>query len=184
MDGISEVEIYCIAGTHTIPSITTFLRSTAGHITGDKIAKSRITTLQVIVAVFFGYFSGFQLACTNSLSVFLFLGHPDAAVVAEAFAHQREFALVVAMHGDTGGVDLHIAGVGEGGPFAVAHPCSTAVAVHGIGGEVIEIAVTASGQYHGVGGIAFQVAGDQVAHDDATSATVHHHEVHHLASRV
>ncbi len=35
-----------------------------------------------------------------------------------------------------------------------------------------------------MGGIAFQVAGDEVADDDAAGATVHHHEVHHLAAGV
>ncbi len=92
--------------------------------------------------------------------------------------------MIVTMHGDAGRVDLHIAGVGKGCSLAMAHPCRATVAVHGIGGEVIEVAVSAGGEHHGMGGIAFQVAGDEIADDDAAGAAFHHDQVHHLAARV
>ena len=54
------------------------------------------------------------------------------------------------MHGDAGGVDLHIAGVGKSGTATVAHPGGDAVAVHGIGAEVVGVAIATDGQDYGV----------------------------------
>ena len=184
LDGIGEVEVDGIACAHAITGIAAFLGGTAGHVTRDEVAESGVTAFQIVVAVFLGDVDGSQLTRTDGLGIFLFLRHPDASVVAQALAHQCEFALVVAVNGDAGGVDLHIAGVGEGGAFAVAHPCRAAVAVHGVGGEVIEVAIAAGGEHHGMSSIAFQVAGDEVADDDASGATVNHHQVHHFAALV
>ena len=185
MDGIGEVQENGLAGLIDAEScIAPFLRGTRRDIAGNEVAEGGITTLQVIVAVFFRYLCRFQLPGTNSLGIFLFLGHPDAAIVTEALAHQREFALVVAVDGNASGVDLHIAGVGEGSSLAVAHPCCTAIAVHGVGGEIIEVAVSASCKHHGMGGIALQVAVDEVADNDASGAAFNHNQVHHFAARV
>ncbi len=93
------------------------------------------------------------------------------------------------MDGDAGGVYLHVAGVGEVGAFAVADPGGTAVAVHCVGGEEVDVAVAAGGEDHGVGGVAFQLAADEVADDDAACAfaavlVFHQDEFFHLAAVV
>src|SRR6185436_5329443 len=41
------------------------------------------------------------------------LWNPDAAVVAQRLAHERELRLVVARHRNARGVDLRVAGVGK-----------------------------------------------------------------------
>ena len=184
LDGIGEVEIDGIACAHAIARIAALLGGTAGHVAWHQVAESGITAFQVVVAVFFRYVVGFQFASADGFGIFLSFGHPNATVVAEALAHQRELALVVTVHRDAGRVNLHIARVGEGRALAMAHPRRAAVAVHSIGGKIIEITVTASTQHHRVGGIAFQVAGGEVTDDDASGAAINHDQVHHFAARV
>ena len=88
------------------------------------------------------------------------------------------------MHGNAGRVNLYVAGVGKSGTLTVTHPSGTAVAVHRIGREVIKIAVTTGGQHYGMSCIAFQVASDQVADNDAACPSVLDDQIHHLASFV
>ncbi len=112
----------------------------------------------------------------------LFLGHPDAAVVAERFAHKGELALVFAMHGDAGGVNL---GEGEVGQICAFLECldgGGTVATHSIGAQEECTAIATGGEHHSVGGIAFDFAGDEVAYDDAACASVDDHDVEHLAA--
>ncbi len=184
MDGIGEVEIDGIASAYAIARVAAFLGGTAGHIARHEVTESGITAFKIVITIFFGYVVGLQFTCTDGFGVFLLFWDPDTSVVAQALAHQREFALIVAVDGDAGRVDLHIARIGESGPLAVAHPGCAAVAVHGVGGEVIDVAITTCGNHHGMGGVAFQVASDEVADDDATRPTVDHHEVHHFATGV
>ena len=185
LDGVGEVKIDGQArGTHAVAGVAAFLGGARGHVARHEVAEGGIAPLEVVVAFLLGDVEGTLLAAADGLGVLFFLGHPDAAVVAEALAHEGELALVVAVDGDAGGVDLDVAGVGEGGALAVAYPGGGAVGVHGVGGEVVDVAVAAGGEHHGVGGIALEVAGDEVADDDAAGAAVDHHELHHLAALV
>ena len=104
--GIFEVEIYRISCTYAEAGIAAFFCGTAGYVTGAEVAECGITALQIEVTVFVGDVCGAFLACTDSLGVLFFLGHPDTAVVTERFAHECELRLVFAVNGDTGGVNL------------------------------------------------------------------------------
>ena len=177
------------SGTDTVAGIAALFGGAAGDVAGHEVAEGGIAALEVVVAVFFGYVVGFKSAGAQGFGVLFLLWHPDAAVVAEAFAHEGELGLVVAVDGDAGGVYLHVAGVGEVGAFAVAYPCSAAVAVHCVGGEEVDVAVAAGGEDHGMSGVAFQLAADEVADDDASGAFLavlvfHEHEFFHLAAVV
>ncbi len=86
------------------------------------------------------------------------------------------------MHGYAGGVDLCEGEVGEVGAFAECLDGGRAVAAHGVGGEEECASVAAGGEHHGVGGVALQFAGDEVAHDDAAGASVDYYDVEHLTT--
>ena len=190
LDGVVEVEEDGEASAaDTVAGIAALFGCAAGDVAGHEVAEGGIAALEVVVAVLFGYVVGFELAGAECFGVLFLLGDPDAAVVAEAFAHQGELGLVVAVNGDAGGVYLHVAGVGEVGAFAVADPGGAAVAVHCVGGEEVDVAVAACGEDHGVGGVAFQLAADEVADDDAACAfaavlVFHQDEFFHLAAVV
>ena len=184
-DGIGEVEVDGQArGAYAVAGVAALLGGTAGHVARHQVAEGGISALEVVVALLFGYINGTQLTRTYSLGILLLLGHPDTAVVTQRLAHQREFRLVVAVHGDAGGVYLYITGVGEGGATTVADPRSTSVAIHGVGGKVVDIAVATSGHHHGMGGVAFQLTRDEVADDDTAGTAVDHHQIHHLMTLV
>ena len=57
---------------------------------------------------------------------------------------------------------------------------AVAVGALGVGGEIVDVAVAAGGQDHGVGHVRFDLAGDQVARDDAARVAVDHDQVEHL----
>ena len=88
------------------------------------------------------------------------------------------------MNGNTGGVNLHIRGVGHVGTLAVALDSGRAVAAHGVGAEEVGIAVTAGGDDHGIGGEALQLASNEVLGDDTACAAVDNHHVLHLIAGV
>ena len=86
------------------------------------------------------------------------------------------------MHRNAGGVYLYITRIGESRTTFVANPSGTTIAVHGIGREVVYIAVATRGNYHGMGGIALQSTSHQVASDNAACTTVDYYQLHHLTS--
>ena len=189
LDGVGEVEIDSQTGAYAIAGIAALFGGAGGDVARHEVAEGGIAALEVVVAVFLSDVVGAELVGADGLGVFFLLGHPDAAVVAEALAHEGELGLVVAVDGDAGGVDLDVAGVGEGGAMAMADPGGAAVGVHGVGGEVIDIAVAAGAEDDAVGCVAFELAADEVADDDAAGA-VHavfvfdEDEVHHLTAFV
>ena len=144
---------------------------------GRQVAEARIFAFEIVIAVRFGNRAG-RLA-----AIFLALGHPDAAVVAQRLGHQRQLGLVLAADGDAGRVNLRVAGIGEERALLVGAPGGGDVAALGVGGEEEDVAVAAGGQHHRVAGVRGDLAGDQVAHDDALGVAVDDHQVEHLRAR-
>ena len=120
---------------------------------------------------------GWRLSCC-------FFGHPDASVVAEALAHQRELGLKFALDRDASWVNLRVAGVGEVRALLVGTVSCRDVAAFGVGREKVGITVAARGENHRVTRVAADFAGDEVAHDDALGVAVDDHEIEHLGLRV
>lgn len=114
-----------------------FLCRARGDVAGSEVAERGILSFQIVVAVFFGDFR--RLLC----AVFLLLGNPHAAVVAERFAHERELALLVAVLRNAGGVDLREAGVCEARAALVAAESRRDAATLRVCGEVEYVAVAA-----------------------------------------
>ena len=185
VDRIGKVEVYGQTGAaHAVACIAAFLGGPRGHIAWHQVAEGRIPSFKVIVAVFLPDVVGFQLSFPDLFGIFLALWHPDAPVVAEAFAHQGEFRLVVAVNRYTGGVDLCEAGVAEQRTTLIGLPGSAAVRGHGHGGKEEYVAVATGGQHHGMTEVAFKLAVDEVACDDAARPAIDHHQVHHLPAGV
>src|SRR5690606_9197688 len=103
-----------------------------------------------------------------------------AAVIAKRLGHEGELGLVVAGDGDAGRVDLRVAGVGEAGAALVGAPDGGGVGLAGVGREVEDVVVAAGGEDDGVAGVTVELAGDEVAGDDALGHAVDHDEVNHL----
>ena len=131
--GIGKIEVdrkaccsYAKAG------ITAFLGSPRGHIARHEIPEGRIATFEVIVATIFVQFGRFHLAFAYFLSIFGKFGNPDASVVAQTFAHQGQFRLVIAVHRNAGRMDLCETGIAKESALFVCFPDGTAIGSHGI----------------------------------------------------
>jgi len=74
-------------------------------------------------------------------------------------------------------VYLDEAGVSHVGAAAHGFPCGGHVGAHGIGREVVDIAVAAGGEDDGVGAVAFELAGEEVADDDTTGLAVDEYDI-------
>ena len=121
---------------------------------------------------------------TEFLHIFQFLRHPDASVVAQRFAHQRQFALLVAVDRNTGRMDLREAGIAEKRSFPIAlHGCGT-IAVHRVRRKEISISIAAGGNDHGMGAETLQRTRDEVARDDTLRLAVDEHQIQHLMARI
>jgi hypothetical protein len=77
-------------------------------------------------------------------------------------------------------VDLRVARVGERRAAAVRPPRAGHVAGHGVRRQVEDVAVPAGGEHDGVRRVRRELAGHQVARDDACAATVDVDDVDHL----
>ena len=84
LDALGEVEEHGASGVvHAEALVAALLGCAAGHVAGHEVAECRVAALEVVVAVFLGDVAAFLGACLQCLGVFNFLGHPDAAVVAQ-----------------------------------------------------------------------------------------------------
>ena len=174
----AEIEVHAQAGlAHAAALVAHLLRGARGDVARREVAERRIHPLEVVVAVLLGDVVRVLPA------VLLLLRHPDAAVVAERLRHERQLRLVVAGDRDAGRVDLREAGVGEAGAALVGAPDGGGVGVARVGGEIEDVAVAAGGEHDGVGRVAGDLAGDEVADDDALGVAVDHDEVEHLGVR-
>ena len=118
------------------------------------------------------------------LHILKFLRYPDAAVVAQGFAHKGEFALLLTVYRDTGWMDLREARISEICTLLPAlYGCRT-VAVHCIGGKEICVAVTTGCDNYSVCTEPFELTGYKVAGYDTLCFTVHDYEVQHLVARI
>src|SRR5437867_5922811 len=110
--------------------------------------------------------------------------HPDAAVVAERLAHQRQLGLVVPRGGDAGRVNLREARVRERRAALVGRPDGGHVAALGVGGEVVDVRIAAGREHDGVAGVCRQLPVHQVARDNAAGPPVDHHHIEQLRARI
>ena len=176
-DGVGEVEVDAEAGfADAAAFVADGFGVAGGDVAGDEVAEGGIFALEVVVALVFGDLIGLAL-------VTFLLWDPDAAVVAERLGHERELGLVVAGDGDAGGVNLREAGIGEERAAFVRAPDGGGVRAFGVGGEVVDVAVAASGEDDGVGEMHAELAGDEIAGDDAAGLAVDDDEVEHLGAR-
>ena len=177
LDGVGEVEIDAQAGfAHAAAFVAHRLGVARGHVARNQVAEAGIAALEVVIALVFRDLVGRAL-------VALFLRHPDAAVVAQRLAHQRELGLIVAGDRNAGGMDLREAGIGEQRAALVRAPDGGDVGALGVGGEIVDVAVAAGGEDDRVGDVTLDLAGDQVARDDAAGRAVDHDQVEHLGAR-
>jgi hypothetical protein len=141
-----------------------------------EVAEARVDPLQVVVAVLLG--DGARVLVT----VLATLGHPDAAVVAQRLGHQGQLALVVTGDRDAGRVDLRVAGVGHVGALAVRPPRRRDVGAHRVGRQEEHVAVPTGGEDDGIREVRLDLAGDEVAGDDAARATLGDDDLEHLVA--
>ncbi len=81
-------------------------------------------------------------------------------------------------------MDLGEAGIGEVRSALVRAPDGGGVAALGVGGKVEDVAVAARAQHYRVADVGFELAGDQIARDDAARFAIDHNQVEHLGARV
>ncbi len=174
VDGFGEVQIDAQAGrAHAAPSVADGLGVAAGHVARHKVAEARIAALQIVVALGLGNLIGRAL-------VALLFGNPDAPIVAQRFAHQRQLRLIVAADGNAGGMNLCEARVGKERAALVRPPDGRGVRAFGVGGKKVDVAVAAGGQNHRIAQQRIDFAGHEVARYDAARLAVDHNQIEHL----
>src|SRR5579864_4318022 len=176
-DGIGEIQVDAESGfADAAAFVADGLGIARSDVAGDQVAEAGIAALEIIIAIAFGYLAG------RAFVARLFR-HPDTAVVAQRFAHQGEFRLVVTGHRNASGMNLCEARIGEGRAAFVRAPDGGAVGTLGVGGKEIGVAVAAGAEHHRVANMRFDLAGNQIAGDDATSLAINDDEVEHFGAR-
>ena len=107
LDGVGEVEVDGAAGRpDAAPFVADRLGGARGDVARNEVAEARVAALEEVVALALGNVA-------RRARVAGLLRHPDAAVVAQALAHQRELGLVLAALRNAGRMDLHEARIRE-----------------------------------------------------------------------
>ncbi|CAB5027103.1 unannotated protein [freshwater metagenome] len=177
-DGFGEVEEHTVLErTHAAAFVDHGLGIAGGHVAGHEVAERRVLALEEVVAFGFG-------DLIRGPGLVVRRGDPDASVVAERFGHEGELGLELVARRDARGVDLRVAGVREQCAPAVSAPRCGHVGHLGVCAEVVDVAVAARGEQHGVAGVRRDLTGDHIAHDHTRCSAVGHHEVEHLAAHV
>ena len=91
---------------------------------------------------------------------------------------------MVAAHGNAGGMNLRVAGVGERRALLVRTPRGRRVRQHGVRAEVKHVAIPARGEHHGIRRVRRDLAGEQVARHDPARMPVDDDHVEHFFERV
>ena len=84
VDSFREVEEYGKARVvYAEAGIAALFSSAAGYVAGNEVTESRVAALEVVVAILFRNVASFKFAGLQLLSIFNFLGNPNAAVVTQ-----------------------------------------------------------------------------------------------------
>ncbi len=185
VDGLREVEEYGETGVVDTKSlVAAFLGCTRCNVAGHEVAECRVSAFEIVVATFFGNIRALDFTALEFLGVLDILRHPDTTVVAERLRHKGKFRLLVTVHRDTCGVDLHIRGVGEVCALAVACHSGRTVATHSVGREEVCVTVSAGSDNHGVCCKAFELACNEILGDNTAGTAVNHNHIVHLIAVV
>ena len=123
LDGVGEVQEHGQTRLiYTKTGVATLFGGTRSHITRNQVTEGRIAALQIVIPILFRNLGSFDGMFAEFLHIFQFFGNPDTAVVTQRFAHQGQFALLLAMYRNTGRVNLGKAGIGEESTFLIALP--------------------------------------------------------------
>ncbi len=134
VDRLREVQIDGQTSVvHAEALVAALLGGTAGHVARNEVAEGGIAALQIVVAVLLGNVPRLDLVLLQLLGVLNLLRHPDTTVVTQRLRHQCQLRLLVTMHGDTGGVNLHVRGICKVGTLTIALNGCGAVASHSVG---------------------------------------------------
>ena len=176
-NGTGKVEIDpSSTGADAEACVTRFLGRPRGDVTGRQIAVTRVFPLEVVVALGLGNVS-------RAAGVAGAPRHPDPAVVAERFRHQRQLRLIVATDRDAGRVDLGEAWVGERGAALVGPEGGGDVASLGFGREIEDVANNRPREHDVVCRVRLDRPGDHVAHHEPR-AVRDDDEIEHLVAGV
>ena len=177
LDGIAEVQEN---GKTSFPNamtrIAAFFCCARRNIARSQIAVRRVTPFQIVVA----------FSIRNLIrGAFVALGrwHPDSTIVAQTFAHQRQLGLIIAGDRDTRWMNLRVAGICEQGTFSSASPRGRDVGAFCHRRKIIDVAVTAGRQNHGVSCVGFELPRCEVANHDAARQAIDDHQFQHFATR-
>ncbi len=178
LDRRAEVQVDAEPGlADAAPGVARFLRGTRSDVARREVAEARVLALEVVIALFLGDVS----RCPR---VTRLLRDPDAPVVAQRLAHQRQLRLVLAAHGDARRMDLRVARVRERRALLVRAPIRGRVAALRVRREVENVAVAARREHDGVRDVRAHFTGDEIARDDAARDTRDDDELEHLVARV
>ena len=109
---------------------------------------------------------------------------PDTTIVTQRLRHQRQLRLLVAMNGDTGGVNLNVRRICKVSTLTIALNGCRTVTTHSVCREEISVTITTSSNHHSVSAETLQLTSNKVLGNNTTSATINDDHILHLITGV
>ena len=164
LGGVAEVQVCSVVQrSNTETSVDLLGDRTGSNVTWDEVTECWVAALQEVVALILR--DGVWIAV-----IVRFLRGPDAAVVTQRLGHQNGLGLPGGVHRQAGWVELDERWGREVCAGFVCTHDGRGVGVLGQGGHVVHVAVATGCQDNGMAGVCGELAGDQVAHDQAFAA--------------
>src|SRR5690606_30841275 len=114
LDCVCKIQEYRKAcSTYTTTFVAHQFGVTGSHVAWYQVTKSRVLTLQEVIAVFFFDVVNCDLSFAKTLCCLNSFRNPHTAIVTKRLRHQRQLRLVIAGNRDTGRVNLCKARVSE-----------------------------------------------------------------------
>ncbi len=185
LDGVREIQKYRqTVFVYAETGVATLFGSSGSHVARNQIAECGIATFEIVIPILFRNLGCLDFALAQLHYILRLLRHPDTAIVAQRFGHERQLALLLSMNRNAGRVNLREAGVAEIGPSPVTlHRCGT-VTIHRIGRKEISVSVAACRNDNRMSAETLQLTGNQIPGDNSLCLTVNHHKIQHLVTRV
>ena len=176
LDCVCEIEIHPPpTRPYPTPLIAYFFRRARGDVARREISKARIFPLEVVIALVLRDF------LRRALVPFLFR-HPDAAVIAQRFRHQRQFRLIFARLRNACRVNLRVTRIRKVRTATMRTPYCCAIRRFCVRRQIEDICVAAGAEDHSVAGVGFNRSTHKVACDDSLGLPVNDYEIEHFVA--
>src|SRR5213593_1420448 len=152
-DGVAKIQVNAEASwTDSATLVAYDFDISRSHVARNEISEAWIFPFQEIIAFLFRNLIG-------RTSIAFFPGNPNATVVTQRLAHQRQLRLIIAAHRHAGGMGLRETWISKSRAALVSAPDGRTIRTLGVGRKIEDVSVATCSQHNSISDVGFDFAG-------------------------